>query len=86
MNIIVKSTIVGFLLISFGGCAAVTYDEDLDGVKNNRDLCLGTPKNTKVDKYGCGVDSDFDGVLDIYDKCPDTKFTEQVDSTGCKKQ
>jgi hypothetical protein len=69
--------------IVFSGCAATMYDEDLDGVKNNKDICLGTPQNTKVDKYGCAGDSDFDGVLDIYDQCKNTVFTAIVDSKGC---
>lgn len=73
-----------FSMFLLNGCAAITYDEDLDGIQNNKDLCLGTPKNIKVDKYGCALDSDFDGVLDVYDQCPNTKFSDMVNSLGCK--
>ena len=69
--------------IIFSGCAASMYDEDFDGVKNNKDVCLGTPQNTQVDKYGCAIDSDNDGVLDIYDQCKNTLFTVIVDAKGC---
>jgi len=74
----------GILLVTLSGCASIMYDEDLDGVQNNKDVCLGTPKTAKVDKYGCALDSDKDGVLDIYDKCPHTKFNDIVNSFGCK--
>jgi len=73
------------ILISFSGCASSMYDEDFDGVVNNKDVCLGTPKTVKVDKYGCALDSDHDGVLDIYDRCPNTPFADMVNSIGCTK-
>ncbi len=79
-----STTLIALFL--FSGCATTSmYDEDFDGVKNNKDICLGTPKNIKVNKFGCALDSDKDGVLDIYDKCPNSKFTDLVNSTGCKR-
>jgi len=82
---LMKLLTVSILLSLFTGCATTSmYDEDLDGVKNNKDICLGTPKNVIVDKYGCSNDSDMDGVLDIYDKCKNSLFTDIVNSTGCK--
>ncbi len=85
MNNIFKISIITASLIVFSGCAATIYDEDLDGVQNNKDICLGTPRYSKVTKYGCALDTDNDGVLDIYDKCPNSIFTDIVDATGCKR-
>ena len=82
-NILKYFTIVLFALV-LSGCAVSMYDEDLDGIQNNKDLCLGSPKTAKVDQYGCSLDSDMDGVLNIYDKCPNTLFIDLVDSKGCK--
>ena len=67
----------------FTGCAASSYDEDLDGVQNRKDLCLGTPKKAKVDKYGCALDDDKDGVINLFDQCPNTPFTDLINSKGC---
>ena len=67
----------------FSGCAASSYDEDLDGVQNRKDLCLGTPKKAKVDKYGCALDDDKDGVINLFDQCPNTPFTDLINSKGC---
>lgn len=81
---LIKLLTLSILLSLFSGCATASmYDEDLDGVKNNKDICLGTPKNVTVNKYGCALDTDKDGVLNIYDKCPNSLFTDIVNSTGC---
>jgi OOP family OmpA-OmpF porin len=78
---LITISIMGLTLLS--GCAASSYDEDLDGVINRKDLCLGTPKKAKVDKYGCALDDDKDGVINLFDKCPNTPFTDLTDSKGC---
>jgi outer membrane protein OmpA-like peptidoglycan-associated protein len=58
-------------------------DSDKDGVFDSMDICGGTPRESKVDKYGCPVDSDKDGVIDYKDKCPNTAVGISVDKKGC---
>jgi outer membrane protein OmpA-like peptidoglycan-associated protein len=58
-------------------------DSDKDGVFDLSDKCPNTPRNTKVDEFGCSVDSDMDGVLDYNDKCPQTPKDVKVDKKGC---
>jgi outer membrane protein OmpA-like peptidoglycan-associated protein len=58
-------------------------DQDLDGVRDWLDKCLGTPIGARVDKNGCPLDGDVDGVFDGLDKCPDTPKGCKVDKTGC---
>jgi len=58
-------------------------DSDRDGVFDSLDKCPGTPRGSKVDKYGCPIDSDGDGVLDYKDKCPQTPQGVKVNKTGC---
>lgn len=60
-----------------------SYDDDGDGVPNNRDKCPNTPIGVKVGADGCPLDSDGDGVPDTSDKCPDTPAGVAVDATGC---
>ena len=58
-------------------------DSDKDGVFDSMDMCGGTPRESKVDKYGCPVDSDHDGVIDYKDRCPNTAVGISVDKKGC---
>ncbi len=58
-------------------------DSDKDGVFDSMDMCGGTPRESKVDKYGCPIDSDHDGVIDYKDKCQDTAIGINVDKKGC---
>ena len=60
-----------------------SYDDDGDGVPNNRDKCPNTPPGVKVGPDGCPLDSDGDGVPDSYDKCPNTPPGVKVDADGC---
>ncbi len=62
-------------------------DADKDGVLDNLDLCPKTPRNIRVDAFGCPADSDGDGVPDYQDECPDTPAEAygMVDSVGCPK-
>lgn len=60
-----------------------SYDDDGDGVPNNRDKCPNTPPGVKVGPDGCPLDSDGDGVPDSYDKCPNTPAGVKVDADGC---
>lgn len=57
-------------------------DTDGDGVKDNIDKCLGTPKGIKVDAKGCPDDKDEDGVFDYMDKELTTKKGAKVDGDG----
>lgn len=68
------------LSFGFGGSPS---DEDLDGVKNDRDRCPRTPAGARVDVSGCPQDSDQDGVYDGLDKCESTPRGASVDATGC---
>lgn len=69
-------------------------DEDGDGIPDNRDNCPHTPRNQKVNQWGCGLslgstpvprcsDTDLDGVCDGGDDCPDTPLGKPVDIHGC---
>ena len=57
-------------------------DTDGDGVKDNVDKCLGTPKGVKVNPNGCPDDKDEDGVFDYMDKELTTKKGAKVDGDG----
>lgn len=63
----------------FGG----TPDTDGDGIKDDDDLCPGTPRGLIVDQFGCPVDNDNDGVPDYMDKCPNTPAGIPVNTDGC---
>jgi OOP family OmpA-OmpF porin len=58
-------------------------DSDGDGVNDNIDKCPNTPKDIKVDIYGCPFDYDKDGVPNYLDKCPNTPEGVNVDKSGC---
>ncbi len=60
-------------------------DKDKDGVKDQYDICPGTPKKVSVDSYGCPIDTDGDGVPDYLDQCPNTPNEAYglVDEAGC---
>jgi hypothetical protein len=57
-------------------------DYDNDGVVDNKDRCLGTPKGAKIDSHGCPLDSDKDGIDDYMDAEPNTKEGARVDGFG----
>lgn len=59
------------------------FDSDGDGVSNDIDACPNTPKDVKVDQFGCPLDSDNDGVPDYLDKCSNTLLGVKVDANGC---
>lgn len=58
-------------------------DADGDGVPDNADRCPQTPREAKVDSFGCPLDSDRDGVFDYLDQCPATPAGVKVDEKGC---
>ena len=58
-------------------------DNDADGIEDGKDMCPGTPKNIRVDEFGCPLDSDNDRIPDYLDKCPNTSAGVKVDSSGC---
>ena len=57
-------------------------DLDEDGVPDNIDKCLSTPKGITVDKNGCPPDTDEDGVPDYNDKEPGTVKGAFVNEDG----
>lgn len=57
-------------------------DEDGDGVKDFIDKCAQTPKNVKIDEFGCPLDTDKDGIPDYLDKEPKTTRGRVVDAQG----
>ncbi|HEY1038754.1 MAG TPA: hypothetical protein VGF30_05075 [Bacteroidia bacterium] len=62
---------------------AVDHDDsDGDGVGDDKDRCLGTPKGVLVDSHGCPFDTDGDGVADYMDKEPKSKKGARVDGFG----
>ncbi len=58
-------------------------DSDNDGIIDSKDKCKNTPKDIKVNSYGCAIDSDRDGVADYLDKCLNTPRGFKVNSDGC---
>jgi len=60
-------------------------DGDGDGVADDVDHCLNTPRGVVVDRFGCPTDSDNDGVPDGSDDCPGTSPSARgkVDIHGC---
>jgi len=70
---------VGLSIFAAGGYR----DLDNDGVRDNRDVCPGTPAGAVVDPQGCPLDSDRDKVYDGLDACPNTVDGAQVDARGC---
>lgn len=62
-------------------------DTDKDGIRDDFDLCPKTPRNIRVDAFGCPVDADCDGVPDYMDECAHTPAEAYglVDSVGCEK-
>jgi OOP family OmpA-OmpF porin len=59
-------------------------DTDADGVYDHVDRCPNTPRNVKVNLFGCAPDHDRDGVIDILDHCPGTPANTKVDQNGCR--
>lgn len=57
-------------------------DYDLDGVKDDLDKCHGTPKDVKVDDFGCPLDDDKDGVANYEDQELDTPEAMAVNDKG----
>ena len=62
-------------------------DSDKDGVLDNLDMCPKTPRNVRVDAFGCPVDTDGDGVPDYLDESPNTPAEAfgMVDAAGYAK-
>lgn len=56
-------------------------DKDDDGVCDDWDRELNTPKGARVDGSGVALDVDMDGVIDLYDKCP--TFPGPASNDGC---
>ncbi len=61
-------------------------DKDDDGVCDDWDRELDTPKGARVDGSGRALDVDMDGIIDLYDKCPTfpgKPNTEHPELNGC---
>lgn len=56
-------------------------DKDDDGVCDDWDRELDTPKGARVDGSGRALDVDMDGIIDLYDKCP--TFPGPASNDGC---
>jgi OOP family OmpA-OmpF porin len=59
-------------------------DTDADGILDHVDKCPATPRNVRVNIFGCAPDHDRDGVIDVLDQCPDTPAKTKVDKMGCR--
>lgn len=72
-----------------GGSAAAfalqNFDQDADGVPDDRDRCLYSAQGAAVDAQGCALpaDQDQDGVPDRADACPLSPLGSEVDRQGC---
>lgn len=68
-----------------GPSPLASVDSDGDGVADDVDKCLATPRGVEVDRYGCPKDTDGDGVPDGPDDCPGTNPAARgrVDIYGC---
>jgi outer membrane protein OmpA-like peptidoglycan-associated protein len=60
----------------------VELDDDHDGVPNDREKELNTPKGAVVDKDGMALDDDGDGVPNGIDTEPDTPRGAKVNALG----
>jgi len=80
-NDVLQNTAIGArLVLPF---ARQHGDEDIDGVRDNHDVCAATPTGATVDARGCPTDGDTDGVWDGIDVCNNTPSGAVVDKTGC---
>ena len=65
--------LTGSGLSGYQYCFTIVYDDDIDGVWNEDDLCPNTSANSTVDANGCAAyqrDSDSDGYNDAIDAFP----------------
>ena len=72
------SFLSGFIGVSYAFTGR--FDNDDDGIDNNKDLCPDDPEDFDgfEDQDGCpDLDNDKDGILDVNDKCPND--TEDID-------
>lgn len=56
-------------------------DKDSDGVCDDWDRELSTPKDARVDGAGVALDLDLDGVIDLNDKC--VTIPGSISNNGC---
>lgn len=59
----------------------VQGDKDDDGVCDDWDRELNTPKGARVDGAGRALDTDLDGVIDLYDEC--VTIPGPAENNGC---
>src|SRR5688572_24240293 len=78
---------VGLALVLCTGAARAAYvvDGDGDGVSDEVDQCLYSPRGVTVGANGCSRrgDEDEDGVPESVDACPQTPVGSRVDRNGC---
>lgn len=83
------ATTVTLLCMAASGpiVAAVTpvFDGDADGVPDQRDACLYSPRGIIVGPNGCSTpgDEDEDGIADVADACPLSPAGSLTDAQGC---
>lgn len=65
--------------------ARPALDGDADGVPDERDACLYSPRGIVVGPSGCSTpgDEDEDGVPEARDACPQSPAGARVDAQGC---
>lgn len=65
--------------------APLGVDGDADGVPDDRDACLYSPRGVVVGPNGCSTpgDEDEDQVADANDTCPQSPPGARVDAQGC---
>ncbi len=68
--------------LTFSTDLRAMLDSDGDGISNNRDAEIRTPKGYPVDKRGVALDSDGDGIPDGRDLQPDTPHGAKRDARG----
>jgi len=68
--------------ITFNGIIGALIDSDDDGIYDNRDMELHTPRGYPVDSRGIAIDTDLDGVPDGKDREPDTPLGAKTNPVG----
>lgn len=80
------ATLIGLALGGPADAAAMpVFDGDADGVTDERDACLYSPRGIVVGPNGCSTpgDEDEDSIPDVADACPLSPAGSITDAQGC---